>query len=266
MSDKTDRKQLRQPDEFQQIAGKVMGWLIQRQKLVLGAIALVAVAALAAWGFGTYKSNREAKAGGALAEALGLENRPVAGEGAPQPGEETFPSKDEREKAVTAALEKVRAEHGGTTAARTALAEIAFRKLRRGEAAAAQQDLEEFLKSAGNDHPLRGFATESLGYALEAQGKLEEAKAAFARLADADLKERAAFHAARIALIEGKPDARQQLEQVAKDYPKDPVALEANQRVEIASLPKADPAQAAPAEAPKAPAKGKAAGKGAAKK
>ena len=65
------------------------------------------------------------------------------------------------------------------------------------------------------------------------------------------------------ALIENKPDAKQQLEKVAKEYPKDPVSLEANQRLEIASLPPYTPSaeQPKPAEQEKPARKSKAARK-----
>jgi hypothetical protein len=226
-----------------------MGWMAGHRNAVVGALVAIAAVALAAWGISSWKESREKKAGIALADALALEGRPIAGEGA-QPGEETFPSADARKKAVVDALEKVRAEHGGTTAAQTATAELGFEKLRTGDAAAAQKDLESFLDHAGGDHPLRAFATESLGYALEAQGKLDEARKAFAKLADVGMQDRAAFQEARLALVEGKPDAKQQLEQVAKDYAKEPVSMEANQRLEIAALPKAEPQAATPAPAP----------------
>src|SRR5207249_646701 len=105
--------------------------------------------------------------------------------------------------------------------------------------AAAQKDLEEFLKAAAKDHPLRIFATESLGYAFEAQNKLDEARAAFEKLRDLGMVERADFQSARLDLVQGKPEARAKLEKVAKDYPKDPVSMEANQRLELAALPPA---------------------------
>src|SRR5712671_1130428 len=108
--------------------------------------------------------------------------------------------------------------------------------------------LQTFLDQAPAGHPLRALAQESVGYALEAQGKLDEARAAFARLAHDGAPERAAFQEARIALALGKPEARQQLEQVAKDYPKEPVALEANMRLELASLPPLGAPQAPPAK------------------
>jgi tetratricopeptide (TPR) repeat protein len=254
VAEKIDRKQLRRPDEFQLVAGRAMGYLVAHKGAVLGALGAIVAAALIAWGLAAWRGSREAKAGAELAEALELQSRPVASEGPSQPGQETFPSKEEREKAVIAALEKVRADHGGSTAAQTALAEIGFHKLQGGDSAGAQKDLQDFLSAAGKDHPLRPFAQESLGYALEAQGKLDEAKAAFEKLRDLDLPARADFQVARIDLIQGKPEARQQLERVAKEYPKDmDVVRAANERLELAQLPAATPGQ--PSAAPEAPAK-----------
>src|SRR4051812_41615312 len=230
-----------------------MEWIVGHRVPVLSALAAVAVLAAAAWGVSAWRASRESKAGTALAQALELEQRPIAAEGNPQAGEKTFATRPERDKAVLGALEQVRKDYSSTRAGDTAQAQIGFHKLRAGDAAGAQAALEDFLKSAGNGHPLRAFAAETLGYAYEAQGKLDKAKEAFARLSDAGAPERAKFHDARLALIENKPDAKQKLEQVAKDYPKDPVAMEATQRLEIASLP---PLSATP-EQPKEPAAGK---------
>jgi tetratricopeptide (TPR) repeat protein len=251
VTEKIDRKQLKRPDEFQVVAGRAMGYLVAHKGPVLGALAAVVAAALIAWGVAAWRGSREAKAGAELAEALELQSRQVASEGPSQPGQETFPSKDEREKAVIAALEKVRADHGGSTAAQTALAEIGFHKLKAGDGTGAQKDLQDFLSAAGRNHPLRPFAQESLGYALEAQGKLDEAKAAFEKLRDLDLPARADFQSARLALVQGKPEARQQLERVAKEYPKEmDVVRAANERLELAALPPATPGRpAAPPQA-----------------
>ena len=256
MADKIDRKQLKRPDEFQIVAGRAMGWMVGHRNFVLGVGGAVLAALLLAWGLTAWRTSREAKAGGALAEALELQSRPIAGEAPAQPGQETFPSKEEREKAVLSALENVRAAHSGTTAGQTAIAELGFHKLKASDAPGAQKDLQDFLDRAGRDHPLRPFAQESLGYALEAQNKLEDARAAFEKLRDLDLPARADYQVARLALLQGKPDALQQLERVAKDHPKElGVVREANERIEIASLPAATPGQAAPAPQPeKAPA------------
>jgi hypothetical protein len=260
LAHKQDRKELKKPDEFQVVAGRTMEWLVAHRRPVLGTVVAIAVLAAGTWAFAAWSGSRETKAGTALSQALELEQRPIAAEGNPQAGEKTFPTRAERDKAVLDGLEQVRKEYPRTKAAETALAQIGFHRLHARDASGAQGALEEFLKSAGNGHPLRAFATEALGYAYEGQGKLEEAKKAFARLADADVPQRAAFHEARLALLENKPDAKQRLEKVAKDYPKDPVALEANQRVEIASLPPFTPSaeqpksseQPKPAQRPKA--------------
>jgi hypothetical protein len=233
---KLKRKELKKPDEFQVVAGKVMEWLVTHRTPVLAGLIAVVVVALAAWGAAAWSSSREQKAGDALATALELEQRPIAGEREPIAGVETFPSRAEREKAVLSALEKLRADYPRTQAARTALAQIGFAKLQNGDAAGAQPALKEFLENAAG-HPLRAFAIESLGYAYEATGKLDEAKATFAKLSDAGEPDRAAFQQARLALVENKPDAIQQLSQVAKEYAKDPIAMVANMRVEVASLP-----------------------------
>jgi hypothetical protein len=262
LAEKMDRKQLKQPDEFQALAGKAMQWVAVNQARVVGVIVALAVITVAGWGIAAYRSSREEKAGAALSEALELSSRPLTSEAVPGRPEDTFTSKEAREKAVIDALQKVRAEFGGSRAAQTAQAEIAFHEESSGDHAAAARDLQEFLASAGANHPLRFVAQEALGYALEGQGKLDDAKAAFDKLRDLDMPSHAAFHDARLALVQGKPDAKAQLEKVAKDYPKDAeLAREAMQRVELASLPPpgatsapAAPEAAAPAKKVAAPA------------
>ena len=254
MAEKLDRKQLKKPDEFQLVAGQAMSWLVAHKSLALGIGGAVVALALLVWGVSAWRNSRENSGAAALAEALELVSRPVSGDPQREPGQEAYASKEEREKAVIAALEKVRADHGGTTAAQTALAQIGFHKLKAGDAAGAQKDLEDFIGHSSKDHPLRPFAQESLGYAWEAQNKLEEARAAFEKLREYDLPARADYQAARLALIQGKPDARQQLERIGTEYPKElDVVRDANERLELASLPPftSSPApQAPPAKAP----------------
>ncbi len=253
MAQKLDRKELKKPDEFQAAAGKAMDWMIRHHKPVLAGLIAVAVAIVAAWGASSYSASRERKAGEALAGALELQSRPIASEvQPPEAGVETFPSKEERQKATLGALDKVRVDYPRSAAAQTAVAQIGFLKLKSGDAPGAQAALQEFLKDAPRDHALRAVVQESLGYAFEAQGKLDDAGRAFAELAQLGAPERAAFQEARLALVQGKPDAKQRLEQVAKDHAKEPVALEANLRLELASLP--PPGAPQPAPQPQKPA------------
>jgi predicted negative regulator of RcsB-dependent stress response len=256
VADKLDRKQLKQPDEFQVVAGKALQWILKNQARVIAGVVAVAVIALGAWAYSSYRDSREEKAGSALSEALEHASRPLAGEAAPGEPQDSYATKAERDKAVIGALQKVRKDFGGTRAAQTALAELGFHEQAAGDSAAATKDLQDFLSSAGGDHPLRAMAQESLGYALEAQGKLDEAKGAFEKLREDGMPSHADFQAARLALLQGKPDAKAQLEKVAKDYSKEQgIAREANERAELASLPPPGatppPAeQAAPAQKP----------------
>jgi hypothetical protein len=258
LAQKLDRKELKKPDEFQVVAGRVMGWIAAHQKPVLALLVALGVAILGGWAASAYSSSRDAKAGAELAVALELSSRPLASEAQGQPGVETFPTREERHKAALQALGKVRADFPRSTAAQTAEAQIGFLKLKAGDAAGAQAALQAFLDHAPGGHPLRALVQESVGYALEAQGKLEEAREAFARLARDGAPERAAFQEARIALVAGKPEAKQQLEQVAKEYAKEPVAMEANMRLELSSLPPPGAPQVAAPQTGKPPAtKGK---------
>jgi hypothetical protein len=259
LAQKLDRKELKKPDEFQVVAGKAMAWIMAHQKPVLAGVIALAVAIAGAWAASAYSASRERKAGAELAAALELSARPLASEVQGQPGVETFPSREARQKAALSALEKVRADYPGSAAAETAQAQIGFLQLKGGDPKAAQAALQDFLDRASRSHPLRPLAQESLGYALEAQGKLDEASGAFAALARDGAPERAAFQEARIALLAGKPEAKQQLEQVGKEYAKEPVAMEANMRLELASLP---PVRAAPPEQPPKAAPKKGANKG----
>lgn len=271
MSEKLDRKALQKPDEFQATAGKIMEQLVAKRQLVAVIGGALVALVLVFWGVSSYMESREASAGAALSEALELDSRGIAGEPGAAPGAETFPTKDERTKAVQGALEKVRSQFASSEAARTAGAQLGFLKLKNGDAAGAATLLAEYIEKGNKSDPLRSIVLEALGAAYENQGKLDEAKAAYAKLGEAGAQARADFQQARILLVQGKPEAKAALEKVAKDYPKDGVAMDAQRRLELASLPPPPPPGAAqeaapaapPAEEKAAPAKGKAApGKG----
>jgi len=261
---KAERKEMRQPDEFQVQASRVLQWMIDHRGALIGAGVAVCAVVIGVWGMGEYQASQDAKAGGDLSAALALVARPVMGEpGSTQPGVETFATDEAKTQALTAAFEKVRTEHAGRAAARTAAAQLGFLKLKHGDAAGAQALLQEYLAQSGKEDLLRAAAQAALGAALENQGKLEEAAQAYARLAEEGAPGDAAYQSARLALVEKKPDARDQLEKVAKDYAKDPAGADARRSLELADLPP-PPAPGAiaapPPEAVKAPApaKGKA--------
>src|SRR3954465_13567171 len=149
-----------------------MDFLLAHRVRVLVGLAAVAVVAVVVWSMTTWNASREAKAGAALAQALELEQRPIAAEGNPQAGDKTFPTRADRDKAVLDALEQVRKEYSNLDAGQTATAQVGFQKLRAGDATGSQAALDEFLNSAGKDHPLRAFVTEVWVSGYEAEPNL----------------------------------------------------------------------------------------------
>ncbi|MBS2024413.1 MAG: tetratricopeptide repeat protein [Deltaproteobacteria bacterium] len=265
MSQKQELKQLKQPDEFQVVAGQAMEWLISNKNLVLGVLGAFAAVVLGLWALSTYNESQEAKAGASLASALEIASRPIKGEGTIPAGQEWFDNKEGRDLATAAALEKTRSTFPGSNAARTAAAQLGFLKLRMGDAATAVTMFTEFLDKAPKDDSLRSNVVLALGTAQEKLGKFDDAKATYAKLTELGLPEQAEYQTARLLLVQGKPEAKEALEKVAKDYPKDGVAMDAQRRLELAALPPPPPPGATPApETPATPApapKGKAAPK-----
>jgi hypothetical protein len=248
VSDKTDRKELRRPDEFQLVAGQAMDWIIERRQLAGGIAGGLLVVALALWGLSSWADSQATQSGAALGQALALQGRPIAPEGQAPVGDQ-FASKEDRTKAVQVALEKVRGDFSSSDAARTAGAQLGFLRVRNGDTAGAITLFNEYLEKGRKADPLRAAVLEALAVAQEDEGRIEEARATFARLAEAGAPARAAYHQARLLLLQGKPEAKAELEKVAKEYPKEDVAILAQRRIELASLP---PAPAVPPAAPAA--------------
>ena len=105
MAQKLDRKELKKPDEFQVVAGKVMGWVAAHQKPVLAGLIVLAVAVLGGWAASAYSNSRDAKAGAELATALELSARPLASEAQAQT---SFP---QRNLAATLPVSEAQSRH-----------------------------------------------------------------------------------------------------------------------------------------------------------
>src|SRR4051812_47000978 len=103
-----------------------MQWVAVNQGRVVIVLVALAAVVLGGWGFSAWRDSREEKAGSALSEALEIASRPLAAEAVPGEPQDTFATKDDREKAVIAALRKVRSDFGGSRAAQTAQAELGF--------------------------------------------------------------------------------------------------------------------------------------------
>ncbi len=245
MATRKEIKELRKPDEFIVLAARAGAWVEKNWKAVAGGIAAVVALVAIFGGLRSMQSAKEEKSSAALGGALEIAGRPVV-ESKDEKKDETkeyFPSDEAKRAAVFEAFEKVRKDFAGSAAALTATLKLAEAKAAAKDGAAAVALFSEYLSQAPSNSPLLPFALEGLGYAYEAQGKLDEAQAAFDRLgSEAGDPGRAAYHRARLLQVRGKlADARAAFEQVGKDYEKDEIGGEAWTRAELLAAPEPSP-------------------------
>jgi tetratricopeptide (TPR) repeat protein len=176
------RKDMKEPDKFQQAATQAASWVASRRRHVLlaGAAAVAVVVLIAV--LSAVNAGREERAGAAAGDLLATmagDVSPVPIPGLPGP---FFPSEEARQRAVVAAAEKVVADHGGTGAARLALLALGDARAKLREWDDARSAYERFLAEAPKDDSLRFGALEGLALADEAKGNLEQAAQGYERL------------------------------------------------------------------------------------
>jgi tetratricopeptide (TPR) repeat protein len=228
------RKDMKQPDKFQEVAKGAIDWISGHKKNSRLAVVTIAVIVVGV-GVGMLASNARADKAGALAyEVL----RDVGGEvsAVPLPGVAGpfFATDAERQKAVIASADRAIAEYPSSAAAKLALLMKADAQLRLGEKDAAIGSYERYLGETDRDNALRFGALEGIAFAQEAAGKLDAAAAAWERTA----REAPAYadHAdverARVLAAAGKTEeARKLLEGFAKAHEGSPYATEAADRL-----------------------------------
>ncbi len=234
---KTDvltRKDMKEPDKFQAAAGQAAGWarLHRRQVVVAGGAAvalLLLVLAVSAW-----RSRAQDQAGAALADvtaAMAGEISSVPLPGAPGP---FFPSEAARQRAVADAAERVRREHRGTDAARTATLALGDARLKLSEWDAAIAAYQAYLAEAPSGDSMRFGALEGLGMAQEGKGNLDAAAQAYERLGREVpfYSDRADLERARVLAQAGKADeARALLQSFSERHKESALSGEAAERL-----------------------------------
>lgn len=177
------RKDMKEPDKFQQAATQAASWIATRRKHVVYAGAAVVAAAILLVILSAIQERRADDAGAAasdLLQAMGGEISSVPLPGFPGP---FYPSEEARQKAVAAAADRVLAEHPGTGAAGLAALAKGDAHLRLREWDLAKAAYERFLAQASKDDSLRFGALEGLALAEEGKGNLEAAAAVYERMA-----------------------------------------------------------------------------------
>jgi tetratricopeptide (TPR) repeat protein len=212
---KLSKKELKQPDQFVgfwQLAGARIGKFAADNAKVL----VISISALATLAVGsvvlTYvEEGRAARASMALDRVQRIAAAELSASGTAPKNDSIprFPTEKERSEAALAALEAHFKPMRGPLGPEAALVHASL-LLDLGRADEAQGIYEKLL-SGKLDARLKFLAHEGLGYAFEKKGKLSEAQATFAKLGGdaASLggfyKDRARYHEARLAEMQGNP-------------------------------------------------------------
>lgn len=158
MSERLTRKEIKhdiREDEVQHVLHRVFQVLIERPRIIVGAIVGFIVLVLALTGLFAYLDSRRAEASSQLAEAMKIAGAPVVadGESSADPDERSFPSEEDRNAEAKRVMEEVRSGVGSSVAGDVAglyLADIAASE---GDADTAREIWQSFL-AEHDDHVL----------------------------------------------------------------------------------------------------------------
>jgi tetratricopeptide (TPR) repeat protein len=228
------RKDMKEPDKFQQAATQAATWIASRRRHValVGAVAVGALVLLAV--LAALQGRRTERAGAAASDllaAMGGEISAVPLPGFPGP---FYPTEEARQRAVVAAADRILADHRGTGAAELAALAKGDAHLRLREWDAARGAYERFLADADRDDSLRFGALEGIALAEEGKGNLDAAAQAyerFGREAPA-FADRADLERARVLAASNKvAEARELLASFAERHKTSPLGGEAAARL-----------------------------------
>jgi predicted negative regulator of RcsB-dependent stress response len=228
------RKDIKEPDKFQQTATQAAGWLTTHRKPVYTALGAVAALLVIATIVSAVQTRREQHAGAAAGKLLETISGNVSSIPLPGATGQTFPTEEAKQRAIVASAEAILAEYGGTRAAELAALSKADAHLALKEWDAAGQAYELFLSKARNDDSLRFGALEGLAIIAEGKGDLAGAAAGFERLAKEApaYADRADLERARVLAAAGKVDvARKVLSSFPETHPESQLKAEAAARL-----------------------------------
>lgn len=241
MSYKDEQRNLKAPDELQKLGATAVPWLeVHGRNVILGVLAVVVVFAIGT-GLKELSNRGEVRATHAFGESLKVLSRDVNASptAVTAPGDEpAFKTEQEKDEALVKNLTEFRKANEGRKAAASAALPLAQALLRQGKAADALPLVDEYLKNADANDPLRPAAYEARGYAFEEQKKYDEAMAAFEQLSSENktdfMKGMGLYHRGRVLLLQGKSDeGAKQLVEVPNMAPNTAAARLATDRIAL---------------------------------
>lgn len=181
-NDVITRKDMKEPDKFQQAATEAAGWIARKRRHVVIAGAVVVAAVLVLAVLQAVNAGREERAGAAASDLLSTMSGEISAVPIPGSPGPFFPTEQARDRAVVDAAQKVVAAHPGTPAAHLALLALGDAQYRLKAYDDAKAAYERFLAEAPKEDSLRFGALEGIALVDEAKGDLDAAAAAYDRL------------------------------------------------------------------------------------
>jgi len=228
------RKDMKEPDKFQVVAGEAASWLTghRRTAVLTGGVAVIALLVVVT--VTTYREHQESMAGTLLSDVYRAADGQISS--VPLPGQRGpfFADDASRQRAVIAAATSAMAEVPGTRAASLAAVARGDAHVKLGEWDQAAVAYQAYLAGAPRDDSFRFGALGGLAVVAEGKGNVEEALAAWTRLATEvpAQADRADLEKARLLAASGKTaEAKAILAGFAEAHKGSSLASEAQDRL-----------------------------------
>lgn len=254
---KKDIQAARAPDAVFTGASSLFEWIYERRNPLGVAFAVVLVGVgVASWVNSSSNSKRVAL-GATLAQAADETSRPVIEKPVePEEGAEqipSYPTKADKEKAVTASLSALVEKSGDTAPGRLAALDLAQIRAADGKYDEAISLAQKYLDNP-DGAKLGLFAWELIGTSYQAKKDWAKADEAYRKMSEAGAPARALYLQARLQQLQGKTDeARKLYQKVGTDFDKDSVAGEARVQLDMLDMPPEGKGALASAAEPQSP-------------
>ena len=234
---KKELKQQIKQDELRTGFEHAASWVsVHREEVRVTAIVVV-VLALAAVGYGSYRSHQQASAEKAFDEALTIFHAPVAGEpDAAQAGGTVYATAAEKNQKAGAAFADVAKRYGSSPTGRRARYYAALANLELGKTAEAEAELKD-LAAGGEDALVRGLARLALADLYRGSGRWDLAVDGYRKIVDdagsAVPRDHALMRlASTLEEAQRAPDALANYRRLVEEFPSSVYLTDAKRRLE----------------------------------